>query len=170
MRTEIIKSVQERKVYVKRHALNCGELIKRLNDILGKCVNNELKNDNMTASQIKMLIIISETDNECITLKELEKHFGVAQATIAGTVARLEKKDMIESFYESCDKRVKHVRLTSKGKNICKHAYNGMLKREEWFLSSLDNEEKKELQRLLQKIYDNTSNDKSYSRQTTANH
>lgn len=47
---------------------------------------------------------------------------------------------------------------------------NGMLKREEWFLSSLDNEEKKELQRLLQKIYDNTSNDKSYSRQTTANH
>ena len=49
MRTEIIKSVQERKVYVKRHALNCGELIKRLNDILGKCVNNELKNDNMTA-------------------------------------------------------------------------------------------------------------------------
>ena len=161
MRTEIIKSVQERKVYVKRHALNCGELIKRLNDILGKCVNNELKNDNMTASQIKMLIIISETDNECITLKELEKHFGVAQATIAGTVARLEKKDMIESFYESCDKRVKHVRLTSKGKDI---------KREEWFLSSLDNEEKKELQRLLQKIYDNTSNDKSYSRQTTANH
>ncbi len=77
---------------------------------------------------------------------------------------------MIESFYESCDKRVKHVRLTSKGKDICKHAYNGMLKREEWFLSSLDNEEKKELQRLLQKIYDNTSNDKSYSRQTTANH
>ena len=78
--------------------------------------------------------------------------------------------NIAESFYESCDKRVKHVRLTSKGKDICKHAYNGMLKREEWFLSSLDNEEKKELQRLLQKIYDNTSNDKSYSRQTTANH
>lgn len=61
-----------------RDKLHCGELIKRLNDILGTCANKELKSDDMTASQIKMLIIISETKNESITLKELEKHFGVA--------------------------------------------------------------------------------------------
>ena len=72
-----------------RDKLHCGELIKRLNDILGTCANKELKSDDMTASQIKMLIIISETKNESITLKELEKHFGVAQATVAGIVARL---------------------------------------------------------------------------------
>lgn len=44
-----------------RDKLHCGELIKRLNDILGTCANKELKSDDMTASQIKMLIIISET-------------------------------------------------------------------------------------------------------------
>ena len=41
-----------------RDKLHCGELIKRLNDILGTCANKELKSDDMTASQIKMLIII----------------------------------------------------------------------------------------------------------------
>lgn len=30
-----------------------------------------------------------------------------------------------------------------------------MVKKEEWFLSSLDDDEKEELWRLLQKIYDN---------------
>ena len=94
-----------------RDKLYCGELIKRLNDILGTCANKELKSDDMTASQIKMLIIISETKNESITLKELEKH--------------------------------------------CKHAWANMVKKEEWFLSSLDDDEKEELWRLLQKIYDN---------------
>ena len=138
-----------------RDKLHCGELIKRLNDILGTCANKELKSDDMTASQIKMLIIISETKNESITLKELEKHFGVAQATVAGIVARLEKKAMIESFYEPDDKRVKHVKLTDEGRGVCKHAWANMVKKEEWFLSSLDDDEKEELWRLLQKIYDN---------------
>ncbi len=138
-----------------REKLHSGELIKRLNDILGRSANKDLKCDDMTASQIKLLIIISETYNECITLKELEKHFGVAQATIAGIVARLEKKDMIESFYVPDDKRVKHVKLTDKGREVCKHAWVNMVKKEEWFLSSLDEKEKEELHRLLQKIYDN---------------
>ena len=138
-----------------RDKLYCGELIKRLNDILVRCANKELKIDDMTTSQIKLLIIISETESESITLKELEKYFGVSQATIAGIVARLEKKAMIESYYEPEDMRVKHVRLTDKGREVCKRAWGNMVKKEEWFLSSLDGAEKDELQRLLQKIYDN---------------
>ena len=66
----------------------------------------------------------------------------MAQATVAGIVARLEKKAMIESFYEPDDKRVKHVKLTDKGRGVCKHAWANMVKKEEWFLSSLDDDEK----------------------------
>lgn len=64
---------------MQRESLHCGELIKRLNDILGRCANEELRADDMTSSQVKMLMIINETKDECITLKELEKHFGVAR-------------------------------------------------------------------------------------------
>lgn len=133
---------------MQRESLHCGELIKRLNDILGRCSNEELRADDMTSSQVKMLMIINETKDECITLKELEKHFGVAQATIAGTAARLEKKEMIESFYDPSDKRVKHVRITDKA----------MLEKEKWFLSALSADEKEELHRLLQKVYDDVNN------------
>ena len=119
---------------MQRESLHCGELIKRLNDILGRCANEELRADDMTSSQVKMLMIINETKDECITLKELEKHFGVAQATIAGTAARLEKKGMIESFYDPSDKRVKHVRITDKGRAMCVHAGKAMHDKEKWFL------------------------------------
>ena len=129
---------------MQRESLHCGELIKRLNDILGRCANEELRADDMTSSQVKMLMIINETKDECITLKELEKHFGVAQATIAGTAARLEKKGMIESFYDPSDKRVKHVRITDKGRAMCVHAGKAMHDKEKWFLSSLSADEKEE--------------------------
>ena len=68
---------------------------------------------------------------------------------------RFREIGMIESFYEPDDKRVKHVKLTDKGRGVCKHAWANMVKKEEWFLSSLDDDEKEELWRLLQKIYDN---------------
>ena len=40
---------------MQRESLHCGELIKRLNDILGRCSNEELRADDMTSSQVKML-------------------------------------------------------------------------------------------------------------------
>ena len=80
---------------MQRESLHCGELIKRLNDILGRCANEELRADDMTSSQVKMLMIINETKDECITLKELEKHFGVAQATIAGTAAEGDDRKLL---------------------------------------------------------------------------
>ena len=49
---------------MQRESLHCGELIKRLNDILGRCANEKLRADDMTSSQVKMLMIINETKDE----------------------------------------------------------------------------------------------------------
>lgn len=72
--------------------LHCGELIKRLNDALGRKANNTLMCDDVTLSQIKVLATISEAADETITLKELEKHFEVKQATMAGICCTSGKK------------------------------------------------------------------------------
>ena len=72
--------------------LHCGELIKRLNDALGRKANNTLMCNDVTLSQIKVLATISEAADETITLKELEKHFEVKQATMAGNCCTSGKK------------------------------------------------------------------------------
>ena len=43
--------------------LHCGELIKRLNDALGRKANNTLMCDDVTLSQIKVLATISVSGN-----------------------------------------------------------------------------------------------------------
>ena len=80
-------------------SLHCGELIKRLNSIMEKRANNSLNEDGITLSQIKLLCILEQESS--LTLKELEKYFCVAQATIAGIVVRLEKKGLIEAFFKT---------------------------------------------------------------------
>ena len=136
-------------------SLHSGELIKRLNSIMEKRANNSLNDDGITLSQIKLLCILEQEGS--LTLKELEKYFCVAQATISGIVVRLEKKGLIESFYLPEDKRAKHIRLTDDGIKMCEHAKCSMERNEQWLLSSIDDGEKKELHRLLQKIYDDVS-------------
>ena len=136
-------------------SLHSGELIKRLNSIMEKRANNSLNDDGVTLSQIKLLCILKQEGS--LTLKELEKYFCVAQATISGIVVRLEKKGLIEGFYSPEDKRAKHIRLTDDGIKMCEHAKCSMERNEQWLLSSLDDDEKKELHTLLQKIYDDVS-------------
>lgn len=112
------------------------------------------KCNDVTLSQIKVLATISEAADETITLKELEKHFEVKQATMAGIAARLEKNGMIEGFYDSNDKRIKHVKLTAKGEEICKTARASMDENERELLKALNDDEKGQLRNLLQKVYD----------------
>ena len=73
---------------------------------------------------------------------------------MAGIAARLEKNGMIEGFYDSNDKRIKHVKLTAKGEEICKTARASMDENERELLKALNDDEKRQLRNLLQKVYD----------------
>ena len=50
------------------------------------------------------------------------------------------------------------MRITDKGRAMCVHAGKAMHDKEKWFLSSLSADEKEELHRLLQKVYDDVNN------------
>ena len=48
-------------------------------------------------------------------MKELEHYFQIAQSTVVGIVSRLEKKELVEAFGDSSDKRIKVVHITPSG-------------------------------------------------------
>ena len=120
-----------------------GELIKRINAKVEKAINNQLLIYDLTSTQFKMLVM----------LQELEKYFGVAQSTAAGIIARLEKKNLVASFSDENDKRVKHVRLTHDGLQICLSVRETIVETERKLFSGLTPEEQDELNRLLYKVY-----------------
>lgn len=135
-----------------------GELmhiIKLVSDGMEKLGNKSLKPFGITASQGAILNYLFIKESHSAPLKTMEKDFGVSQATLQGTVARLEKKGLVLLESDNRDKRVKHAKLTSEGKVVWLEASELKAENDESLLSSLTIEEKEILESLLMKIYRN---------------
>ena len=99
-----------------------GQLIKLLHVRMEKQVNNSLRSDDLTMMQIAVLKELQAAEQQQLTMKELERRFGVAQSTVAGVMSRLEQKGFVEAFGDPADKRIKIVHITAAGKICCKNA------------------------------------------------
>lgn len=132
-----------------------GLLFKQIHDRLEKQSNNALRAKDLTMMQVSVLMALEEASENCLSMKEIERYFGVAQSTIAGVVSRLESKELVESFSDDEDKRVKVVHITSLGKLCCSEASIQMEAAEEKLLKGFSDDEKTILNRLLIRVSNN---------------
>lgn len=132
----------------------CGALIKKINDEMAKNANNVLRTQDLTFSQLGALLELSAAPGGQLTLKELEKRLHVAQSTAAGIVSRLERKDLVESFGDTADRRIKIVKITSEGMEHIQRAGRHRLQAEELLLSALTETERSIFYSLLKKVCD----------------
>lgn len=132
---------------------DCMELMKRIHDVLEKNANHGLMRHGITFAQLHMLMALDRAEDGTQKLKELEKYFCVAQSTAAGLAVRLEKKGLVQSFADAGDRRVKQLRITDAGREICRDTRANMEETRRRFLSGLDPEEQEQFTRLLQKVY-----------------
>ena len=130
----------------------CGKLIKQIHDELEKQANSALASQNLTLTQMRVLMELEFVPERQLSLKELESVLHVAQSTAAGIVVRLEQKGYVESFVDANDHRVKRVAITASGMKCCKNAQSHIKNMEELLLSKLTETEKKQFCNLLQKI------------------
>ena len=132
-----------------------GLLFKQIHDRLEKQANNALRAKDLTMMQVSVLMVLQQAPEQRLSMKELERYFGVAQSTVAGIVSRLEQKGLVEAFGDPADKRIKLVRITSAGESYCEEAACRMEEAEEKLLQGLTGEEKKQLNHLLARVADN---------------
>ena len=131
----------------------CGTLIKIIHDSFEREANNALRPKGMTSAQGAALQILFNDGNGQLTLKELEKNMYVAQSTAAGIVSRLEQKGFVECFGDPADRRIKIVRLTASGEERCRLDSEHIAVVEDRVFSALSEDERRELFRLLDKVY-----------------
>lgn len=135
----------------------CAVLIKQIHTELEKNANNTLRQDDLTMSQIRVLVELDKAPDKQLELKRLEQVLHVAQSTAAGIVCRLEQKGFIEGFINAEDKRVKMVRITPEGLACCRKAEANAQKVEENLTVTLTDTERSILVSLLQKVRDSFS-------------
>ncbi len=131
---------------------NCGMLIRQINNALEKRVNNQLKEKDLTFSQMSALIEILNAPAKKLTFKELEKRLSLAQSTTAGLISRLEQKKLVIVSGDSDDKRIKYVEITSLGEKFCQEARQEMEHTEKMLLENLSTAEKESLLSMLEEV------------------
>ena len=98
---------------------------------------------------------LQETEGKLLSMKELERCFGIAQSTVAGIVSRLEQKGFVEASGDATDKRIKLVHITPAGENCCAEAIVYKDLAEQKLLKGFSEEEKEVLGKLLAKAAGN---------------
>jgi Transcriptional regulators len=132
-----------------------GLLIKQIHDRLEKQSNNILRDKDLTMAQVFVLIVLQKAVNQQLSMKELERHFGVAQSTIAGIISRLEQKGLVEAFGDTTDKRIKLVHITPAAEACCAEADCHMKGVEQMLLQGFSKEEREMFNVLLTKAANN---------------
>lgn len=127
-------------------------LIRQINNALEKRVNNQLKEKDLTFSQMSALIEILNAPAKKLTFKELEKRLSLAQSTTAGLISRLEQKKLVIVSGDSDDKRIKYVEITSLGEKFCQEARQEMEHTEKMLLENLSTAEKESLLSMLEEV------------------
>jgi DNA-binding MarR family transcriptional regulator len=130
------------------------KMLKKINDQMYKKANQELQKHNMTFSQIHVLFSLDQAEKNTLSLKELEKQFEVAQATMAGLVSRLEGKGLVEGRTNPRDKRIKLVHLTPAGRKFIKAHAADMHANNAGLVSHMSPQDQTELLRLLNILYE----------------
>lgn len=136
----------------------CGLLIKQISDQISKTSNNELREDNITLSQLRCLEYIHENPKEKIPLKELEAHFHISQPTLAGLISRLCQKGLVVTETSEINSRAKTVSLTHTGENMFLKFDERRGLMENSLLASLTDTEKQTFYDLLKKVYNGLKN------------
>ena len=130
-----------------------GLYFKKISDAMAKRANRSLQSHNMTLSQFHMLMALASSKEKTYSLKELEAHFRVAQSTMAGLVARLEHKGMLETLSDPEDRRIKRVQLTKAGLETSQACRADIRQTEETLVAELNEEEKALLMDMLRRVY-----------------
>lgn len=139
--------------------MGLGWKIKRIHDSITRIANADLQEMDLTISQHRTLLCLSHREGYEAELKELERYFGVAQATMAGIARRLEAKGYIVSFPCASDRRVKMVRLTDTGLELAERSLRRLRAHSQRMTAGMSPSEEEELARLLDLVYENIQRD-----------
>lgn len=132
-----------------------GQLIKMLNEAIERRANNMLRQNSLTLVQVWVLLSLDERKKKTCSFKELEKILGVAQSTCAGIINRMAAKNLVESYTDPEDRRMKLLRVTAEGERCCQEAKEDMENMEKLLLQGFSEEDKTALNALLMRAYEN---------------
>jgi len=127
-------------------------MIKQINTIYEKELNNLLKSVGITASQCAVLDYLFRSDEEAVNQRDIEKALSLRNPTVTGLIKRLEEKGYLLSVPSARDKRCKNIYLTEKAYDIQRRMEANRKKIDKKFILGMNKKERAALERMLEKV------------------
>lgn len=128
-------------------------------NLITKKYKEQLNQLNLTYTQYITMMALWE--NECLTMGELTQKLFLSSSTVSPVLQRLEEKEYIEKCFLEEDERVTVVLLTDKGEALKDKALKIHPEMKKHF--NLEDDEQKELHRILYKILEQEEKSKKLS-------
>ncbi len=135
-------------------------LIKTASIEFDKIANPILANYDLTASQCRVLKFLFMQQNQSARIVDIEKECAITHPTVLGLLDSLEKKGFVLRIANPKDARSKLISLTQKAKDMQMELEATVANIDHAWVKNLSEQERKELQRLLQKLLKTESENK----------
>ena len=109
---------------MERRGQPIGFMIKQINNVYEKDLNERLKTIGITASQCAVLDYLFHTSREEVSQRDVERHLNLKNPTVTGLLKRLDEKGYILCVPNANDKRKKNIYLTEKAYDIQRRMEN----------------------------------------------
>lgn len=136
---------------------NYGKFIHMLSKRMKYLADENLVKQNMTFEQVKIIVFLTESKQENIYQKDIEKHFEIKRSTVTSILQTMEKKDMIIRMEDETDARMKKVTLTEKGIQLSRELKDFINQLHGIIVEGFSDEEKEKFLYLLKKSIQNMS-------------
>lgn len=125
-----------------------GGIIKYISDKVRQKADNNLKDHNVTLSQVRILNFLWRQEGSC-SQKQIENFLQVSHPTVVGLVSRMEQSGYIHTSVSSDDKRNKIVTVTDSGMALASELCRFMDDMDNRMLEGLSEEQQSQLADML---------------------
>ena len=143
---------------MERRGQPIGFMIKQINNVYEKDLNERLKTIGITSSQCAVLDYLFHTSSEEVSQRDVERHLNLKNPTVTGLLKRLDEKGYILCVPNANDKRKKNIYLTEKAYDIQRRMENDRRKLDKELTRGMTKREiaalRKNLEKLLYNIAD----------------
>ena len=127
-------------------------LIKTASIEFDKIANPILADYDLTASQCRVLKFLFMQQNQSARIVDIEKECAITHPTVLGLLDSLGKKGFVLKIVNPKDARSKLISLTPKAKEMQRELEATVANIDHMWVENLSEQERKELQKLLQKL------------------
>ena len=124
----------------------------RTSDLAFEAESAHLHQYGVSQGRFTVLMLLSRMCEQCLSPAGLADKSGVARATMTGLLDTMEKDGLVVRTNSATDRRVIEVTLTEAGHSLVESILPGYFAKVEEIISPLEDGERKEFARLLQKL------------------